>query len=326
LEIKRLMHIEPTDFSHYNRYYPSQGELGPVNAIFLEMRSLKQQRETLEHERMLKSRLSRQQENPFQEYQGISLEVATELYRDYSKQMIHMESTLRQNLFFIRQIEDSHFEITSLSAELTDPISIEMIQKASQLVLNLRDSNNQSLREQERLKEELHLERTFLMLHLQQIVQLMERNKQLIDEKIFALQNVALELIDQRISLLEKNLQEDLQLRLHSLQQEKILIERQLGNIHAEMAQLPQKWVSEQLLKQEVETNHLIFEEIAKLVETKNISHNLEVMQSAPLDLSLSPVHPLPPHAMLWGSLGFLMGGCLGACFVLARSVPEKRV
>jgi len=237
-----------------------------------------------------------------------------------------MESTLRQNLFFIRQIEDSHFEITSLSAELTDPISIEMIQKASQLVLNLRDSNNQSLREQERLKEELHLERTFLMLHLQQIVQLMERNKQLVDEKIFALQNVALELIDQRISLLEKNLQEDLQLRLHSLQQEKILIERQLGNIHAEMAQLPQKWVSEQLLKQEVETNHLIFEEIAKLVETKNISHNLEVMQSAPLDLSLSPVHPLPPHAMLWGSLGFLMGGCLGACFVLARSVPEKRV
>lgn len=274
------------------------------------------------HERILQERLTHQQ-NPSGEYQGINLEVATDLYRDYSKQLIQMESVIRQNVFFIHQIEDPHFEITSLSAGLNDPISSEIIRKASQLVLNLRDQNNQSLREQERIKEELTLERTFLTLHLQQMVQLMELNKQLIDEKIFALQNVSLELIHQRISLLEKNLQDYLQSRLHNLQQERTLIKRHLENIHAEMAQLPQKWVSEQLLTQEVATNHLIVEEIAKLVETKNISHNLEVIQSAPIDLALSPVYPLTPKVVLLGFLGFFIGGCLGSCFVLARSLSH---
>lgn len=274
------------------------------------------------HERILQERLTHQQ-NPSGEYQGISLEVATDLYRDYSKQVIQMESAIRQNIFFIHQIEDPNFEITSLSAGLNDPVSSEMIHKASQLVLNLRDLNNQSIREQERIKEELNLERTFLTLHLQQMVQLMELNKQLIDEKIFALQNVSLELIHQRISLLEKNLQDYLQARLHHLQQERALIKRQLENIHAEMAKLPQKWVSEQLLTQEVATNHLIVEEIAKLVETKNISHNLEILQSAPVDVALPSVHPLNPKITLWALLGFLAGGCLGSCYVLARSIGQ---
>lgn len=275
------------------------------------------------HERILQERLTHHQKNPSAEYQGISLDVATDLYRDYSKQLIQMESTIRQNVFFIRQIEDPNFEITSLSAGLNDPISTEIIHKASQLVLRLRDQNNQSVKEQERIKEELNLERTFLTLHLEQMVQLMELNKQLIDEKIFALQNVSLELIHQRISLLEKNLQDYLQARLHNLQQERDLIKRHLENIHTEMAQLPQKWVSEQLLSQEVATNHLIVEEIAKLVETKNISHNLEVIQSAPVDLALSPVHPQPPKIILLGILGFLIGGCLGSCFALAKSLSQ---
>lgn len=274
------------------------------------------------HERILQERLTHQQ-NPAGEYQGISLEVATDLYREFSKQLIQMESNIRQNSFFIHQIEDPNFEITSLSAGLNDPISSEIIHKASQLVLNLRDLNNQSIREQERIKDELDLERTFLTLHLQQMVQLMELNKQLINEKILALQNVSLELIHQRISLLEKNLQDYLQARLHNLHQERVLIKRHLEDIHSEMAQLPQKWVSEQLLTQEVATNHLIVEEIAKLVETKNISHNLEVLQSAPVDLALPSVHPITPKIILLGILGSLMGAFLGSGFALAKSFGQ---
>ncbi len=271
------------------------------------------------HERILQERLTHQQ-NPAGEYQGINLEVATDLYRDFSKQLIQIESNIRQNSFFIHQIDDPNFEITSLSAGLTDPISSEIIHKASQLVLNLRDQTNQSIREQDRIRDELNLERTFLTLHLQQMVQLMQLNKQLLDEKIFALQNVSLELIHQRISLLEKNLQDYLQTRLYNLHQERDLIKRHLENIHAEMAQLPQKWVSEQLLTQEVTTNHLIVEEIARLVETKNISHNLEILQSTPVDLALSPVHPVNPKLFMLTFLGFVLGGFIGSCQALAST------
>lgn len=274
------------------------------------------------HERILQERLTHQQ-NPSGEYKGISLEIATNLYLDYSKELVRLEATIRQNLFFIHQLEDPNFEITSLSSGLEDDVSHTMIQKASELLLNLRDQNNQSLKEQERIKEELNLQRTFLAMHLKQMVQLMELNKQLIDEKIFALQNVSLELIHERISLSEKNLQDYLISRLNNLQQEHTLIQRHLENIYAEMALIPQKWVSEQLLSQEVETNQKIVEEIAKLVESKNISHNLDVIQSAPVDTAIPPVHPLPPKVFLWSILGFLLGGCLGSGYVLGKTLKK---
>ncbi len=274
------------------------------------------------HKRILQERLTHQQ-NPSEEYQGISLKVATDLYLDYSKQLIQMEAMIRQNLFFIHQIEDSNFEITSLSAGLTDPVSSNMIQKASQLVLNLRDQNNQSLREQERIKDELQLQRTFLSMHLKQMVQLMELNKQLMNEKIFALQNVSLELIHQQVSLLEKNLQDYVQSRLYNLQQERDLIQHHLENIHTEMATLPKRWVSENLIEQEVENNQLIVQEIAKMVESKNISHNLEILQSAPIDHALPPVHPIVPNIFLWGILGCLLGAGLGTGLALSKTLSQ---
>lgn len=422
LEIKRLTNIEPANLAYFDRHSHHDGDSTIINGILAEMRSLKQQRDSLEielqkkaarqggdiqlsfdqqlgelkeiqqylkevreiadqyeqghwpdshfkllndprfllrswldhlqnlqhnyahnwqeasdsfkfylnnierlfgvYERILQERLTHQQ-NPSGEYQGISLEVATELYLDYSKQLIQMEGAIRQNLFFIHQIEDPNFEITSLSSGLTDSVSNAIIHKSSELILNLRDQNNQSVREQERIKSELNLQRTFLISHLQQMVQLMELNKQLIDEKIFALQNVSLEMIHQRISLFEKNLQDYLDSRLDNLKQERALIKRHLERIHSEMALLPQKWVSEKLIIQEVDTNERIVEEIVKLVESKNISHKLEVIQSAPVDTALPPVRPLTPKVILWGIAGFLLGGFMGLGFAISKTLNK---
>jgi uncharacterized protein involved in exopolysaccharide biosynthesis len=274
------------------------------------------------HERILLERLIHQQK-PSAEFQGITLDVATNLYLDYSKQLVQLEGTIRQNLFIIRQIDDPDFEITSLSSGLEDEISRDMIRKAGELVLNLRDQNNQSTREQDRIKDELSLQRTFLKMHLKQKNQLLDLHKELIDEKILALENISLELIHQSILILEKNLQDYLQSRLENLQQERVLIQRHLENIHSEMALLPQKWVSEKLLTEEVETNQKIVEEIAKLVESKNISHNLDVIQSAPIDAALPPLHPIKPPVFLWGFLGFLLGGFLGSSAVIGRELSR---
>ena len=187
-----------------------------------------------------------------QESQGMSLEVATELYLKYSREWVNLEGLIRKNAFLIAQIEDPQFEITSLSVGLEDPVSLRMIEKASELVLHLRDENNQSAREQERIKDELHLQKTFLTLHLKQMVELLELQKDQIDKS-------------KRICW---------RACLNNLQQEKALFQRHLDSIHAQMAFVPQKWASENLLAQAVETNQKIVEEIAKLVESKNIRIN----------------------------------------------------
>ncbi len=327
LEIKRLEQVHPGHFVHYD-HYQNEGDPTVINTILGELRTLKQQKEGVEIELLQKSTaLSALTERASSEdYRGMTLEGATELYHDYSKQHIQMESTVRQMLFFIHQMEDPSFEISSLSAGLTDPISLEIIRKAGELVLNLKDQNNQSPREQERIKEELSQERIFLSAHLQQMVQLMKLNQALLNEKIVALQQVSLDLIRQRMTLLEKNLQEYLQSRLHNLHQERELIKAHLENIHSQMMGLPKKWAAEKLIEQEVETNELIVEEIAKLVESKNISHHLEVIQSAPLDFAFPPLHPFVPKALLWSVLGGLLGTFFGfgaaLVFALREGIP----
>lgn len=331
LEIKRLLNIIPNTFAFYD-HGAANGKNSVINEIFNELRLLKEKKEILElevkkksiaQEDILKDPLKNQwiDQKASDEYRGINLELATDLYLDFSKQQVELEKSIRQNLFFINQIEDPNFEITSLSAGLEDSVSVEMIQKASELILNLRDQDNQSPREQERIKSELKLQRTFLTMHLKQMVQLIELNKFLIDEKILSLQNISLRLIYQRIALLENSLNDYLKTRLENLKQENQIVINQMEHIHQEMKQIPQKWISEQLLTQEVATNRLIVEEIARLVESKNIADNIEIVQSAPIDLAFVPTHPISPKFFLMAFLGMFIGGWLSSFYVIGKGL-----
>ncbi|MFI5342737.1 MAG: hypothetical protein ACHQUC_00785 [Chlamydiales bacterium] len=274
------------------------------------------------HEKIIKERLTHQQDPSF-EYQGIHLNTAQELYLDYSKRLNDLEAKKRENAFLIHQMQDPNFEITSLSTVLSDSVSSEMIQKASHLLLELKDQNNRSDKEQMQLKEELNLERGFLLMHLQQTNQLLLLNQQLVEEKIFSLQNMTLELIHQQISVLEKNLHDYIETRLENLKQERFIIEQQMDQLHQEMAALPKRWANEKLLQQNLEINELMVQEVAKMVESKNISHQLELIQSAPLDAAIAPIHPLSSGVILYSVLGALIGGLLSFSAILGKSLSN---
>lgn len=272
------------------------------------------------YEKILYERLSHRQ-NSSQEFQGISLKVADQLYTQYCAQLVKVESATQQLLFLNSQMQEPAFAMTSLSAELEDAVSQEMIKKANQLILSLKDESNRTQKEQERLKDELDLQRAFLGMHMQQMAQLMQLDKQLIYEKIKALQSLSLELIQQQISLLENTLKDYISSRLENLHQDRLLIQEHLKQIRLEMGALPKKWMAEQLIEQEVATNQLIVEEIAKMVESKNISHHIGLVQSAPIDCALPPLHPVPPPLLLFSFAGAFLGGLGGIAFMLGRTL-----
>lgn len=274
------------------------------------------------HEKIIQERLTHQQ-NPSLEFQGIQLDTARELYMSYSKSQHQLEAQIRQNSFLLSQMEDPNFEISSLSLTLKDPVSLDMITKASQLVLALKDANNRSTKEQERLKEDLSLQRNFLSIHLKQMTELLALNQELDQEKVYALQNVMLELIHQQISLLGKNLQEYVSNRLENIKQEGVSIEMHLAEMHKEMAGLPHRRVGEKLIDQNVETNQLIVEEIAKMVESKNIAHKLELIQSAPIDIAVPPLHPSPTNLLFFTLFGSIFGGLLSFGIIVGKSVSK---
>lgn len=274
------------------------------------------------YQRSIEERLAHQQA-PLKEFQGINLDVARNLYISYNKELSDSESLATQHEFLAKQIDEPDFEISSLSSILTDPLSLSMISRTSDLILTLKDQDNRSSKEQDRLNTDLAIQKGFLKTHIQQTIDLLNLRQNFLKEKIQHLQSLNLSLIQEQISILENQIQEYVNSTLENLNQEKQLIENNLAELRYEMAIFPQKWASEQMIDQQMEINKSLVEEISKLVESKNISNNLEKLQSAPLDLAYPPVHPKSPRLILLTIFGALAGAILSFIWILARSVTK---
>lgn len=262
-------------------------------------------------EQSLHERISRQQ-IPQEQFQGISQPIANSLYVQYSTEKGNAETLLRQKDYVLAQLENEEFEISSLSSLLTDSVSRQMIDRASALALALQDQSNRSTKEQERLREELNVQKKFLRSHLKQSQQLGELQIQLLKDKILALQNVSLELNQQKISILQTHLSDFLQNRLENLQEENDVVYQQLKELQAQLRQMPTQWISEKIINEKMASNHKMVEELTRLVESKNIASNLEIIQSAPLDIAKPPLHPRAPRLILLTFLGAILGLMFG--------------
>lgn len=255
------------------------------------------------------------------EFQGIDLDIARELYLNYSKELNALEAESQQKRFIVAHLEEPTFEVSSLSAVLKDPVSERIIAVASPLVLSLKDQNNRSQKEQDRLRNELEVHKGFLSDHLNQMVQLLELREKLLKEKIQALQAATLGLIQQEVSILENHLAEQISGRVDQLVQERRVVEDHQSSLQEMASKLPEKWVLEKLIAQQMEMNGRMVEEITKLVESKNTSSKLELIQSAPVDEAQPPVKPKPPKTLFYAIFGAILGGLTVSGFGIVKAI-----
>lgn len=261
------------------------------------------------------------QQNVNHDFRGINIPLAKELYIVYTRELNDIQAQILQLKFVIGELSRPDFELTSLSPVITDPIAREMISKASHSTLQLHDQNNRTPREQERLKEELEVQKRFLDLHLSKSLELLLIREELIKDKIVALQNATLVLLKQQIAILEKQLTDYIASRIENLQLENYLLEKQQQELRKEMSVLPEKMVTEKLIEQQVAMNQQMGRDITNLVESKNITNNLEVIQSAPVDIALPPILPEPARLAFHFVFGLLLGAFLSISYFLGRSV-----
>lgn len=260
-------------------------------------------------------------QSPQLKFQGIDLDTANQLYANYSRSLNEVESDILHYQFIVDQMKDPGFEPSSLSSVLSDPVSKDIISKAGSLALMLKDEANRSQRELDRLKEDLALQKSFLILHVEQTLQLQYLRKNLYQENILSLQNATLNLVQQQISVLEKHLDEYISSRIENLKQEKLVFESQQQDLKEEMQKMPSKWASEKLIDQHLEMSRKMVEKITELVESKNLSTNLDIAQSSPIDHAIPSLHPLKPRLLLFILLGALTGGFLSSGFFISRSI-----
>lgn len=270
-------------------------------------------------EKIIQERLAFQQ-SPQNEFQGIDVATSRELYMNYNRLLNDVQAQIRQIDFMIDQLKNPDFEVTSLSSIQNDFVTNEMITKASQIVQTIKDRNNRSAKEIDRLNEQLAVQKDFLKQHLNQAVVLQKLKEQLIKEKITSLQSVTLGLLRQQISILDKHMQDYIAMRLKDLNQETELIEQHQDSLRSEMKDLPSKWVEERLIDQQLLINQKMVEEIASLVESKNLSTNMEILQSYPQDFAVPPLHPKSPRSLLYAGFGAFVGAFLSLTFFIVRS------
>ncbi|MCE5316589.1 MAG: hypothetical protein LLG04_04405 [Parachlamydia sp.] len=271
-------------------------------------------------ERLQQERLSHLQ-SPQSEFQGINLNTASQLYVNYSKNLNDIEADILHYQFILDQMLDPAFEPSSLSTVLEDPVSREIISRAGNIGLQLKDDNNHSPRELERLKLDLAQQKAFLSTHAGQTLQLLKLRQKLYQEKIVALHAATRELLQQEISLLENSLADYLSSRIGNLKHEKSVIEQQQLGLRHTMQKMPAKWAAEKLVDQHLETNRKMVEEISKMVESKNIALNLDLSQSAPVDAALPSLNPESRKSLLFLIIGALFGAFSSIGFLLSRAV-----
>lgn len=265
----------------------------------------------------------RHQHDPQTEFQGITLDTARNLFYSYTKELSDAQAQIKQHYFVIKELKNPDFEVCSLTAILHDPISSERIAKASSLLINLRDENNRTQKELQRIKEELELLKGFLAAHLQQMAELLNLKERLLQDKIFALQSLTLDLSQQRIYVLKKQLVDYIATRLDNLAHEKALISDYQLDLSHRMSKIPSSWASEKIVSQHLETHKKFLENLSNMVESKNISQNLEIIQSMPLDKALPPLNPKSPYALIWAILGALLGLMGSVGFLFARGLVK---
>ncbi len=197
-----------------------------------------------------------------QEAEGLSLEIAQRLLEDYNKEQDALRLKIQQLKAVEKQIVEKDFQIASLSAVLEDPISQEMIQKASKSLFDIQDRINYSDKDIERFEKGMVTQKLFISKHVSQLLESYILKSSLVEKKIASLGNTT----------------------VHLLSLEKELIQKQLGSLQEKMESLPEKWKRENQLLMQRDLSLGVVEGLTQLTESKNIHHQLFQVESKPID------------------------------------------
>ena len=228
----------------------------------------------------------------FADFEGIDLETARKLHLEYSQEMNRSGIRKKQLLHVLHEMKKEEFEISSLCTVLDDPISHKLIQEAVQIKGTLADLETITTKEELRYQVQLARSSESLKQHTLQLVKLTHCQLGMLQEKMERLQEVMVDLLNQDIALVEKQLQEEKRQRLSQLSKEKQYIKDKIQENQSAMQLIPERWLRENMLNVKSELNLGMIEGMSKLVESKNAEHHLRQIESKPIDIAYLPIKP----------------------------------
>lgn len=276
---------------------------------------------------VLQNRIVRRQV-PDINLQGLSNDTAESLYESYNEQRDEIQEKIRHYQSAKGQLLSSDMGLSALASifkESDDIVCFDLLEEASLIEKRLFDEHNLSPKEVSRLKEELNVKKTFLLDHLSQAIETQGREESLLKEKLINLGRTMIDICNQEIAVINDQLNVYKLSRRNALLHQKVQVAKELHDLNLQISNLPDQWLLEKHLHMQSEMSEKVVQELAKLVEGKNIASNLTKSESAPLEMAVAPVLPTPPPVFIYGLGGAFIGGLL-ACIAIVMSALFKGV
>lgn len=258
--------------------------------------------------------------------QGATLEAAEQLYTDAVTQLSQVKLREAQIEQALKKIDVSGFEVSSLASVFHEDVIRQMIGRAGQLVLQLQDDQNYSLKEKKRIASELRLQKEAIKLYLKNNQELVQLEREAAKGRIYQAQQISFDLINQRIALLKHQMEEATSARKSDLKKELKFVKDQSDQINLKMRGLPERWLIEKKLQMHTDLQSEMMRTLVSLVESKRVSANLDIVESKPVDRAILPIRPRDPGLILKVLLGWIFGYILSASSLVIAGIARGLV
>ena len=243
------------------------------------------------------------------ELDGISLEMANTLFLEYNRQLDIHNGAIEHFERLLGEIPKSDFALSSLNKILVDPLSQQLIEQASAILVRLKDEKHRSEKEQLRWNDELSLQKKILSEHLKQLCEVERLNVHLIKEKLSELQKASLSCLNGKISVLRERMGDLVSERKTALLQEKEILQKKLDKLRNSFQDFPDQWRLEKWMNFKASAGMKMISSVSELVESMTVGHHMHHVESKILDPALLPSKPIKPRLFAFSFLGACVAG-----------------
>ena len=201
------------------------------------------------------------------DFSGLSLESCRQLLGDWTTERDRIHAQLREMIFLRDHLILPEFELSSMGTVFTDSITNDLLKETSKIALQLKDGNNRTSRDYERMQDTLSQHKQFLAQHLFETIELLKLRGRLLGEKIGGLRTATLRL----------------------LRSEKNLLMQKVEGFQEKMQGLPEKWRKENQLSLKKELGMRMVEGMSQLSELR-ISANTSIKSLRSRSIMRSPL------------------------------------
>lgn len=237
-----------------------------------------------------------------------SIQDELDTYEAYYKSAMEIRRKIRAAEMLQKKLKNPELDLSSFSVMLKDFIDQKLFLNVSSLTSQLRDQQNYSTKDLERVHSHLaHLRKTITEV-MSSSIELFEEEFSLYQQAMEEIKSALFRTVTHEIKLIKHQNSMTAKNMVSDLTREKQFLQSEVKRWEDRIQALPKKWRAEKELETKTKINVAILTGLSQLIEGKLIDHYLSNIDSKPIDHPFASKKPKRPS--------WVVIPIAGACFI----------